>query len=150
MFQESADGQESGAGRASIIAVTLAGNNEWGELVEQTSLEGFAKELAMNCSCERLADDKVILSLAPKSEHLLRPDRVESIQAALRALTNSNLEVTLNVEESEKETPAECLARLGYEQAEQAKENLKNDPGVKALMSEFGATINEESIKPIQ
>ena len=134
---------------ASTIAVTLAGNNEWGELVEQTSLDGFAKELAMNCACERLSDDKVILSLSPKTEHLLRPDRIESIQQALRAAFNPNVVVTLDVEESDKETPAECLARLGYEQVEQAKENIKNDPGVKAIMSEFGATLNEESIKPL-
>jgi len=41
------------------------------------------------------------------------------------------------------------LERLGYEQLEQTKQNLQSDPGVKALMSEFGATINEQSIKPI-
>lgn len=136
--------------QASVIAVTLAGNNEWGELVEQTKLDGFAKELAMNCACERLSDDKVTLSLSPKTEHLLRPDRVDAIQEALRAAINPNVVVSLDVEESDKETPAECLARLGYEQVEQAKENIRNDPGVKAIMSEFGATLNEESIKPIQ
>jgi len=128
--------------------VTLAGNNEWGELVEQTSLIGLPKELAMNCACERLLDDKISLILAPKLKHLLKPERVIDIQEAVRVVMNSQVEVVLEVEESDKETPAECLARLGHEQFEQTKENIKNDPGVKAIMSEFSATLNEDSIKP--
>ncbi len=133
----------------SAIAVTLAGNNEWGELVEQTNLIGLPKELAMNCACERLADDKIQLSLAPKLHHLLKPERIAKIQEAIRVVLNSQAEIALELEESDKETPAECLARLGHEQFEQTKESIKNDPGVKAIMSEFGATLNEDSIKPI-
>ncbi len=62
---------------------------------------------------------------------------------------NENLQMVLEIEDSDRETPAECLQRLGYEQLEQTKQQLHSDPGVKALMSEFNATINEESIKPI-
>ena len=133
----------------SLIAVTLAGNNEWGELLEQTDLQGFAKELAMNCACERMTDDKVTLALSPKVEHLLRDDRVEQIQESLRKVLKPHVIVTLDVEESDKETPSECLSRLGFEQHEEAVSNIKTDPAVQAIMSEFGATINEQSIKPI-
>lgn len=140
---------ESPVRQPSAISVTLAGNNEWGELVEQTDLLGLPKELAMNCACERLADDRIQLSLAPKLQHLLKPERLVSIQDAVRALAKSSIEVSLEVEESDKETPAECLARLGHEQFEQTKESIKNDPGVKAIMSEFDATLNEDSIKTL-
>ena len=133
----------------SLIAVTLAGNNEWGELLEQTDLQGFAKELAMNCACERITDDKITLALSPKVEHLMRDDRVQQIEASLRKILKPHLAVTLDVEESDKETPAECLSRLGFEQHEEAVSNIKTDPAVQAIMSEFGATINEQSIKPV-
>ncbi|MFT7526130.1 MAG: DNA polymerase-3 subunit gamma/tau, partial [Arenicella sp.] len=132
----------------SPIAVTLSGNNEWGELVEQSELVGFAKELAMHCACERLSDEKVVLSLSPKVQHLLKPDRVAQIQTQIQNLLNTKAEVFVEVEESDKETPAECLERLGVEQIEQTRQGLHDDPGVQALMSEFGATINEQSIKP--
>ena len=102
----------------------------------------------MNCACERLSDDKIVLSLSPLQEHLLRPERLDNIEEAIRRITNKATVVTLDVEESDRETPADCLARLGYEQFEQTKENFKSDPGVKAFISEFGATLNEESIKP--
>lgn len=131
------------------IAVTLAGNNEWGELVEQTSLSGMAKELAMNCACERLSEEQITLSLSPKLQHLHKEERVSDMQEGVRAVTKPGLVIVLEIEESDRETPAECLDRLGYEQLEQTKQNLHSDPGVKALMSEFGATINEESIKPV-
>jgi DNA polymerase-3 subunit gamma/tau len=130
------------------IAVTLSGNNEWGELVEQSELLGFAKELAMHCACERLSDEKVVLSLSPKVQHLLKPDRVAQIQTQIQKFLNTKAEVFVEVEESDKETPAECLERLGVEQIEQTRQGLHDDPGVQALMSEFGATINEQSIKP--
>jgi len=132
------------------IAVTLAGNNEWGELIEQTEMIGLSKELAMNCACERLADDIIQLCLSPKLQHLFKEERKRDIQEALRAYKNSQLVVELDVEVSDKETPAECLERLGNEQYEQTKQVLGNDPIVQALQSEFGATMNEQSIKPAQ
>lgn len=137
---------EQGAKQTSV-AVALAGQNEWGELVEQTNLIGLPKELAMNCACERWTDDRIQLVLAPRLGHLLKPERLEKIIAAVRAVLNSEVIVALDLEESDKETPAECLTRLGHEQFEQTKQGIKNDPGVRALMSEFDATINEESIK---
>ncbi len=135
--------------QASAIAVTLAGNNEWGELVEQTNLQGFSKQLAMHCACEKLSDDLIQLSLSAKTQHLFKPERLADIQTEVQLISQAKTIVELEVEESDKETPAACLERLGFEQLEQTKQNLQNDPGVKALMSEFGATINEQSIKPI-
>jgi DNA polymerase-3 subunit gamma/tau len=134
--------------RPTPIAVTLSGNNEWGELVEQSELVGFAKELAMHCACEKLSDDKVVLSLSPKVQHLLKPDRIAQIQDQIQKVLSTKAEFIVEVEESDKETPAECLERLGVEQIEQTRQGLHDDPGVQALMSEFGATINEQSIKP--
>ncbi|NND81521.1 MAG: DNA polymerase III subunit gamma/tau [Gammaproteobacteria bacterium] len=131
------------------VAVTLAGNNEWGELLEQTQLSGLSKELAMHCACEKLSKEKIQLSLSPKSQHLLKPERLDDIKQHLRATMNTPVEVELEIEDSDKETPAECLDRLGFEQHQQTRESLQNDPGVKALMSEFGATINEQSIKTV-
>jgi DNA polymerase-3 subunit gamma/tau len=134
----------------SIQAVTLAGNNEWGELVESTQLVGLSKQLAMHCACERLSEDVVLLSLAAKHEHLFKPDRVNDIQQELQRVIGPNVVLKLEIQESDKETPTECRQRLGVEQLEQTKENLSNDPNVKALMSEFGASINEQSIKPAE
>ena len=133
----------------SPVAVTLAGNNEWGELIEQTTLVGMAKELAMNCSADRMSEERIDLCLSPKLEHLHNPQRFEEIQEAVVAVTNPNILVSLEIDDSDRETPSECLSRLGYEKHEQVKEAIYNDPGVKSLISEFGATIKDTSIKPL-
>ena len=133
---------------STAIAVTLAGNNEWGELIEQTDLIGLPKELAMNCACERFNPDHIQISLAPKLKHLFKEDRLKIIEAALGSTSGKAIKLELEIEETDKETPAECLERLGHEQFKQTKQQFENDPGVKAIMSEFGATLNEQSIKP--
>lgn len=142
-------GQQPQAPNHSLIAVTLAGNNEWGELVEQTSLGGMAKELAMNCVADRLNQDRIDLCLAPKLQHLFSQDRFDEIQSAVRAAVNSQVPVKLDIESSSLETPAECLSRLGYEHEEQVRDAMHNDPGVQSLIAAFGATIKENSIKPL-
>ena len=105
----------------------------------------------MNCACEKMSDEKVQLSLAPASEHLFKVERLDEVKEELKKLMNNNaLLVELEVESSDKETPAECLQRLGFEQQEQTKQNMRKDPGVQALVSEFGAVLNEESIKQVE
>lgn len=133
----------------SAIAVTLAGNNEWGEIVEQTNMVGLSKEMAMNCACEKITDELINLTIAPKVKHLFKSSRVDELQQALRDFMNSKVTVQVEIEESDKETPSECLQRLGFEQLEQTKQGLADDPNVKTLMTEFGARINESSVKPI-
>ena len=137
----------------SAVAVTLAGNNEWGELIERTQLVGMAKELAMNCSAERINDERIELALSPKLEHLHSEERFNDIQIAVKetvkAATNNDIAVSLELSESDRETPSECLSRLGFERQEQVREQMHNDAGVKSIIAAFGASIKENSIKPL-
>jgi DNA polymerase-3 subunit gamma/tau len=133
-----------------IAMVALAGNNEWGELVERTRLTGLSKELAMNCACERLSPEKVELTLADTFKHLLRPNRVEEIQANIQQVEPTLGAVTIELGESDRETPAQCLERLGALQIQQTKEHLEQNPTIRALQEEFGAQINESTVKPVQ
>ena len=133
----------------SIISLTLVGQNEWGELVEQTDLRAMSKELAMNCACEKLNDQHIELALSPKQQHLFKQERLDDIIASLQRLKNNAITVAIEFEDSECETPAQCLDRLGVEQTMQTQDKLSKHPQVQALMSEFDATIDPQSIKPI-
>ena len=63
-------------------------------------------------------------------------------------LMQTSIKVIIDIEPSDRETPAECLARLGVQQLEQTKESLVGEPALQALMTEFGAQIDESSIEP--
>ncbi len=129
-------------------AMVLAGHNEWGAMVEQSQLIGLTRQLAMNCACERLHEDRIELTLAPKLQHLNKPERIDEIKQELSRMSGREFVVDLLMEQSETETPAECLERLGVEQTAQLKAEIEQQPGVKALMSEFGASIVDQSVKP--
>ena len=126
----------------------LAGNNEWGELVEQSRLVGMAKELAMHSACEKLGDDEIVLSLAPKNKHVFMDARFADLKEAMTELFKRPMDIKIEFEDSDRETPAECLARLGVQQLEETKESLQQEPGLQAVMSEFGARIDDNSIEP--
>jgi DNA polymerase-3 subunit gamma/tau len=147
--QESVAEEQGGKKSNSAVIEALAAHNEWGALVEQSELIGMTRQLAMNCACERLLEDRVELALSPKLQHLHKPERLKDIEQELRRLRGQVMAVELTVEDSDKETPAECLERLGIERTSQIKADIEQQPGVQALMSEFGATIVEQSIKPI-
>lgn len=127
---------------------TMLGQNEWGEMVQQTQLQAMSRELAMNCACERHLQKKIELSLSPSLQHLFTPERLTEIEQAIAALSGQNYTVSIEIEESDKETPAECLQRLGFEQKSKIKSNISQVPGVQALMSEFDAAIVDSSIQP--
>lgn len=129
-------------------AVALAGENEWGVLVEQSALQGLSKQLAMNCACERLGAEAIQLALAPSMQHLFKEERRSDIETEISRTLKTQVQVKIAFEDSDIETPAECLQRLGAERHSEAKNQLVQDPGIKALISEFDATIVEQSIKP--
>lgn len=132
----------------STAAIALAGNNEWGEIIEQTNLSGLNKELAMNCACEKLNEQEIELLLSPSNKHLFRESRQQEIEQSLNEFLPAPVKLSITIEESDKETPAECLLRLQHDKLRETTENLNNESGVKDLMREFGATMNEASVRP--
>ena len=125
----------------------MAGNNEWGELVEQTNISGLNKELAMNCACEKLNDSEIVLLLHPSNKSLFKESRQQEIEQGLNEFLPAPITLSITIEESDKETPAECLKRLQHDKMRETTENLNNEAGVQDLMREFGATMNEASIR---
>ena len=103
----------------------------------------------MNCAADRINEERIDLCLTPKLQHMYSDARFADLKAAVKQITNPNIKVSLDVDDCDRETPAECLSRLGFEREEQVRESMHADPAVKSLMSAFGATIKENSIKPI-
>ena len=131
----------------STAAMTLAGNNEWGELIEQTSISGLSKELAMNCACEKLNDTDIVLCLHPNKKHLFKDSRQQEIEQAINGFLPASIKLSISIEESDKETPAECLQRLQHNKLRETTASLSNESGVQDIMREFGAVLNESSVR---
>ena len=125
---------------------TVPDLKDGGQLVEQMSVNGLVKELAMNLGLSRQSEDTFFLELDPSHEHLLDPGRVDLITHELRRL---DIPVSINVQvtKSDIETPALRNKRLNDEKHRAAEQALAEDPNVQALQEKFGATIVKESIR---
>lgn len=147
-IQPTAPEQASGnSTQGNSLVDALAPHNEWGALVEQSALAGMTKELALNCACEKLTDEQIELALSPQLKHLYKKERVDEITEAIKPIMPLLSAIVMDVEESNKETPAECLKRLGFERQQQARQDIEKEPSMQALVSEFGVKIVEGSVQ---
>lgn len=124
-------------------------DNEWKKIIDEMALVGLVKELAGNCALKSHTENKVELALAPSQEHLLlNKNQTERLEQAIKTRFGDQVILSIVVEDSENETPAETNARLERERQKAAENSVNSDPTVKSLMDTFNASIDQDSIQP--
>jgi len=126
-----------------------AGGQNWSQLIDAMELKGVTRQLAANCIFLGREDEVVSLQLDPRSKHLLTDNVRRNLQKELSRhfATSVNLRILLN--EPAQETPARRIARQESERLQQARDALEQDPNIQALKATFGASIQEESVRPL-
>ena len=120
----------------------------WQKIIDEMSLVGLVKELAGHCALKKHNEGKVHLLLSPDKEHLLNQTQKERLANALEMRFGKGTQLKISIEEPEAETPAQKKAREEKERQQVAESSLKGDANVKAMEEIFGATLDEESIRP--
>lgn len=120
----------------------------WQKIIDEMSLVGLVKELAGHCALKEHNEGKVHLVLSPDKEHLLNQTQKERLANALEMRFGKGTQLKISIEEPEAETPAQKKAREEKERQQVAESSLKGDANVKAMEEIFGATLDEESIRP--
>ena len=123
-------------------------DNEWLSIIEAIGLKGLTKELASNCVIKSQSDSKIELALSPNQEHLLNKSQQDRIELALKSKFGDGLSLSIVLEDSDNETPAEANARKERERLKDAQNSINNDPVVQSLMDTFNGTIDQDSIQP--
>ncbi len=121
---------------------------EWHEIVPLLNLTGRAAELIKHCILNSIKDGKVKLSLDKYGEDLLAPTTASQIEDALSELYNKPINLLINTQHLNDETPAERTGRKNQERQQQAEDLINNDPFVKDLQNRFKAQLVPNSIKP--
>ncbi len=122
---------------------------DWARLLPELGLNGAARLLAGNCAYLKREDDTLWFSLDPSFEAMLTGPRQDALAEALSRHFGETLKVKVSVGEAEKETPHQEESRLADEGMEAARQNLENDPNVKAMKSMFGAELKTDTIEII-
>jgi DNA polymerase III subunit gamma/tau len=123
-------------------------DDEWHNMIEEIGLKGLTKELASNCVIKSKTENKIELALMPSQEHLLNKSQESRIEKALQAKFGEAMSLSIVLEDSDNETPAEANARMERERLKAAQNSVNNDPNVQSLLDTFNGTIDQESIQP--
>jgi DNA polymerase-3 subunit gamma/tau len=122
----------------------------WHELVEKLGLSGSTRVIARCCEWRKVDRQRVELVLDPEQANLFNARQVERIGSELRrALDDDRWQVTIEVGELVRETPARREARLRAEAHAAALQRLRADPRLGSLLERFGGTLEEELVEVV-
>ena len=127
--------------------VAVAGN--WPEIVSAMNLRGAVRQLANNCVMLARDGSRIALQLDPAGESMLTGQLKDRLRKALSDYFDADISIDIAIERPKQETPNMALSRKADEKLRAARESLDEDPNIVALKETFDATIQEESVRPV-
>lgn len=130
--------------------VAVAPENEsWAQLLSTLGLSGMAESLARNLSLEVEEGDRLCFHYMPEQEALLSGDRRERIIEAIRRARGAECRIEFVQAAQTRETPAQRAERKRAERLAEAVVAIETDATVQTLIEHFGASIEYDSVRPI-
>jgi len=122
-------------------------NGNWRGLVDELKL-GLARELAKHCELVSYDDYSIALSVPEAQRHLLSPNYQEKLGDAIAQYFGKKIKLQFSIGGTGN-TPAKQISQEKAQAQANAESAIEEDGFVQALISDFGATIIPNSIKPI-
>ncbi|MFA6041332.1 MAG: DNA polymerase III subunit gamma/tau [Methylophilus sp.] len=130
-------------------ANNTAFNGDWRSLVENRLKLGLARALAQNCEMLSYDESSITLRVAESQKHLASPNYQDKLSSAIDAHFGRRIKLHFEVGQ-EANTPAKQIAIEKATIQSNAETAIMQDDFVQALISDFGASIIPNSIKPTQ
>jgi len=124
-------------------------NEDWITVAHQTPLRGMTRNILMQCGFESRNDTQLNLQIDPQYIDLLNASHHSRIEQALTETLSAAVKVVVQAGAVAHETPGAWQQRVQGERLQAAREALENDDNIKHWIAEFGAMIEDDSIKPI-
>jgi DNA polymerase-3 subunit gamma/tau len=123
--------------------------DDWAAIVAQLELGGVSRQLAVNCSLKSLDDKRLCLTLQRNHQALKSEMSEQRLLQAVRKHLNASLQLEIEIGEPGSDTPAQQQALLDEQKIVDARVQMAQDPLVKAAQQQLGATLLEETVKPV-
>ncbi|MBS3916743.1 MAG: DNA polymerase III subunit gamma/tau [Sulfuritalea sp.] len=124
--------------------------DDWHALLSRLKLGGMVRELAHHCEVAEQNGGAIKLRLNPAHKSLLMNKATQDkLQAALSAHFGTPVRLVIEIGDLSGETPAQRTEAVRNERQNRAIESLEQDAFVRDMIETFDATINEQSIKPL-
>jgi len=134
-----------------VDALPLVATN-WPAIIErmvEQGLAGLARQLASHCALAGRQGSQVRLLLDPRSQSIRTRGNEDKLAAALSRYCGETLRLQIELAEGNAPvTPARERDRMADERLEQARAALDEDPNIKAMRAQLGATLFADSVRP--
>jgi DNA polymerase III subunit gamma/tau len=125
-------------------------SNDWAVIVPQLSLQGPSSQLAAHCMFTSKQGNKVQLALDAEGETFRRPALEERLAQALSTYYGEPIKLEITSVTDAAHTPARLQKAAADDRLQQARASIETDPNIRAMRDIFGATVQPDSIRPIE
>jgi DNA polymerase-3 subunit gamma/tau len=122
-------------------------NGNWRSLVDELKL-GLARELAKHCELVTYDENSISLSVPEAQKHLVSANYQEKLGTAITQHFGKKIKLQFSIGGTGN-TPAKQISQEKAQAQANAETAIEEDSFVQALISDFGATIIPNSIKPV-
>ncbi len=127
-----------------------AAANSWAAILNQTDLQGAARQLASHCALVDRQGGLVRLAVDPRVKLVRTPSQEEKLAQALSRYYGETVRLEFTTGTAETETPAQAEQRASQQELESARQAFQSDPGVQGLQERFGATLLPDTVRPLK
>ncbi len=121
----------------------------WLELIAQCGLKGPAGQLAAHASFVGYADGVLRLALPATDDHLRAPNLVRQLADSLSSCLGGAPQIKFEAAQSVGDTLHQRSARARDARQASAEDAFMNDPDVQRLITQHGAKVVPDSIRPV-
>ena len=125
-------------------------NEEWHGIVAALPVRGMAKQLALNCELKAYEDKFIVLNISNEHKSMLTPSVEEQLTKALSGFFKRDLRLKIQSGDFQHATPAVAEQKKVEDIIQSAHQTIENDSVVQAFKDNFGATVIEQSVRPIK
>ncbi|MGE6385427.1 DNA polymerase III subunit gamma/tau [Pseudomonas sp. NPDC078416] len=122
---------------------------DWLELFPKLPISGMTGSIAANCTLISVEGDNWLLHLDPAHSALFNSTQQRRLNDALNQYHERTLNLSIELIKPEQETPAQAAARRRADRQKQAEAAIHGDPFIQQMMQQFGASIREDTITPV-
>ncbi len=146
--QQAAAPQAPPPAQTSTIRASTA--DDWSAIVAALDLGGVSRQLAANCAIKSIDDKRICLTLQQNHQALKSEMSERRLQTALcEYFNNQSLLLEIEIGDLGSDTPAQQQAQVDEQKVVDARAQMAQDPLVKAAREQLGATLLEETVKPV-
>lgn len=130
---------------------TLADLNEnnWTQMFNDLNLAGMTQSIAANMVFAKRQGTQLQFTMEQGQSSMLNASHQGRIRQALEQMFGCDLQLAIDIGETQIETPFANQQRREAQHQDQAVESLKNDPNVASLSTAFSGQLDINSVLPV-